>query len=214
MAMDHEMAAPVCLRRPKGSTDPKALDCQTVRAFVADSAYGLHRRDASVVKLGNDLIARIAAARLAYWLEHVVLPAQSVLIDAPHLVSRLPGLLTGEPTKAGSWNCTAVRLDLQPTSLAAGSLKSYRFKEQHWLSRPAWFWPQILSDERYFEWGQAKKQADVIFCEDTSRFIKRSIAKEFMADVPGQMALRYVEMPKASRNDAEPAYRPSVRLSM
>lgn len=200
VAMDHAMTGPVMKKRGEQ---------YTLREFVLDSNHGIHRRDRDSFEDTDDsFIGRIGAARLASWLEHVVLPAQSFLVDAPHLVSRLPGLLKGAPSRKGSWTATATRDKARTDdAVAAKKIGEARFTAGDWLSRPAWYWPLIANHEKYVEWAQVDEIADVVFCEDTSSFVNRSQAHEFMADVPAQFALRYVQ-------NTRPEYRPAVRLSM
>jgi hypothetical protein len=72
------------------------------RDFVTLSGNGLKGKD----QADDAAVARIAAARLSKWLEDIVLPAQEILVDAPHLVSRLPELLTGDPGRLATWDRT------------------------------------------------------------------------------------------------------------
>lgn len=217
VAMDHTMTESVSTKQSAaGATrSDRSSKPYTVREFVLESGYGVHRRDKQALEKADDQLVRIAAARLSSWLEHVVLPAQSVLVDAPHLAARLPGLLVGDPSKGAAWGKAASR-DHESVSgaIQERTLKASRFSGMHWLSRPAWFWPLIAGDKRYVEWAQAANVADVVFCEDTSRFLPRSKAHEFMADVPAQFSIRYVEMPRARGTRGAPDYRPAVRLSM
>jgi hypothetical protein len=217
VAMDHIMAEPVSTRMPASRPGRSETDAPpyTLHNFVFESGYGIHRRDKEAFQDAGQQVVRVGAARLAGWLEHLVLPAQSLLVDAPHLVARLPGLLAGDPSRLGAWNATTSRdEDGLSKAVRDRDLKSYRFTDEFWLSRPAWFWPMIAGDARYIDWAQADKMADVAFCEDTSLFIKRSDAREFMADVPPQFARRYVQMPSPGGTASSPDYRPSVRLSM
>jgi hypothetical protein len=215
--MDHAMRDPVSHRVSGAARGSATRESYTLRDFVLKSGYGVHRKDNEEKQFEDaaEHIARIGAARLSSWLEHVVLPAQSLLVDAPHLVTRLPRLIAGEPSKLATWNVTATR---DGNNAARGiretEIKRHRFVAEHWLSRPAWYWPGIAGDERYIEWAAADKMADVVFCEDTSSFARRSDAHEFMADVPAQFALRYVRKPSPPRKRGTPEYRPSVRLSM
>jgi hypothetical protein len=218
MAMDHAMTAPISDGRPGTAKNKSKTKPYTLQDFVLKSPCGVKRKDNQKRQFqhAEAHIARIGAARLSSWLEHVVLPAQSVLVDAPHLVLRLPGLLAGEPSKLSAWNATT-RRDQRTTlrAIEGPKVDQYRFKECCWLSRPAWYWPCIAGDDQYVEWAQVKnKMADVVFCEDTSSFERRSSAQEFMADVPAQFALRHVRRPTSRGKTTTPDYRPLVRLSM
>ncbi len=217
VALDHIMTEAVATRKSGANVDSSSRSSKpyTIREFVLDSGYGVHRRDRRALENANSQLVRIAAARLSSWLEHVVLPAQSVLVDAPHLASRLPGLLVGDPSKQASWRGLEAR-DGESINkvIRHQEIKASRFAADVWLSRPAWFWPLITENKRYVEWAQATKVADVVFCEDISRFVARSKAHEFIADVPSQFAIRYVAKPKVAGAPKSSDYRPAVRLSM
>jgi len=209
-SLDHSMTDVLTARRVGKPAGVKPL---TAREFVLKSEYGVHRKDRPAFKGADEQMARIAAARMSSWLESVVLPGQNVLVDAPHLVRRSPGLLSGDQDKVGSWNATAVReSDAASRAVRSPDLSQYRFKKETWLSRPAWFWPLVASSKRFMEWAQPSTQKDFVFCEDTSAFCPRSEAHEFMADVPPQFSLRHVKMGTGKANP--PVYRPPMRLSM
>jgi hypothetical protein len=215
IAMDHVMGEPITDPSRVGKT--KSRKSYTLKDFVLKSGYCIHRRDNEKKQFAksDEQISRIGAARLSSWLEHVVLPAQSVVVDAPHLVTRLPALLAGNPAKLASWNATCRRDEEADTkSLRTDQIKKSRFMKAHWLSRSAWFWPHLSASDNYSDWAQAEEMANVVFCEDTSSFVDRTSASEFVADVPAQFAHRYVEMPTSNAKIASVDYRPSVRLSM
>ena len=70
------------------------------------------------------------------WLERVVLPGQEILVDAPHLISRFPSLLTCDTPDINDWN----QADWQD---APANLPAYREPlhhlsiEAHWPASPA-----------------------------------------------------------------------------
>ena len=78
----------------------------TFRRFVTESDNGLKQRDATDA-VSEDVLARVGATRISKWLERLVLPEQDILVDAPHLVSRYPSLMTGDVTNIETWNRTA-----------------------------------------------------------------------------------------------------------
>jgi hypothetical protein len=149
--------------------------------------------------------ARVAAARVAHWLERVVLPTQDILVDAPHLVSRYPGLLANA-ADSDDWDATCDR--------GLSARMNYAVLEpcllpnwQQWLSRPAWLWPNVRELAVAQTWEALPEQmADVVFCEDVSRFEPPSAATAFDCGLRTAFARRYVR-----RLDGVD-YQPSVRL--
>ena len=75
---------------PKGAHDffLGSGNMETVRfsAFVKQASGGIESKD----ELPPEHMARVAAARLLALLNGLILPEQSILVDAPHLVSRFP----------------------------------------------------------------------------------------------------------------------------
>ena len=82
-----------------GEKDP------TIRQFVTDTGNGLSAKDVAADVLG---VVRIAAARLARWMDVLVGAGQDVVIDAAHLVGTYPGLLEPSPTVDAA-NAVALR---------------------------------------------------------------------------------------------------------
>jgi hypothetical protein len=180
----------------------------TFRDFVLSSQQGLRPKEEP---LDEESIARIAAARIHKWLERLVLPSQDILVDAPHLVSRFPSLLKGNPVDRKVWD-RAVTFDLPLKSvLRTDLIERFRFKRTNWVSRPCWFWGELSGYEKIAEvrnpWKTIEK-ADVVFCEDVSSFLPRKRAKEFVADVASPFVRRYI------KEVANVDYQPRVRLAM
>ena len=167
----------------------------TVAEFVADSNSGLRRRDVSA---GQDIDARVAAARLAKWLEYQVLPGQDYLVDAPHLVPRIPSLLRGAVEDVSVWNALAVR-DKTPETLAATELEAARFLGHDWLSRPAWWWPIIPTlDIEEVRDPFAIRPIPYIFNEDLSAFASEGESRQFICDFPeSPFRRRFISDPEA-----------------
>lgn len=190
----------------------------TFREFATRSGNGLRRKDKA---FDDQSVARIAAARLGKWLERLVLPGQDILVDAPHLVSRYPSLLTGNPNRIASWN-RSTSLTANAIGLREARIESARFTKAQWLSRPAWFWKAITGMENIEEVSKpwSKEQSQFVFCEDVSRFLPVAAAREFVADLPSNFVRRFVvnpSSPKAGKYAGETRgvdYRPSVRLSL
>lgn len=190
----------------------------TFAAFAVESGRGLKAKDrpASLAS-----VAAIAAARVSAWLEQIVLPSQDFLVDAPHLVSRFPSLLKGDPSEVGTWNAAA-DLSGQAGSIDVERLGSARFVSEDWLSRSTWYWPVVASDAGLAEasdpWSGG--HTDFVFCEDLSRYLPRNQAREFVADLHSPFVRRFVADPQALtdqelKTELESIdYRPAVRLAM
>lgn len=182
-------------------SDPKKL---TFRSFVLESGNGLKRLDRRPT---DKMIGRIAAARVSKWLERFVLPGQDVLVDAPHLVARFPSLLISDGFSRKTLDATT-KLDGSPLGINENSIREFEMKPRNWLSRRAWFWPKVVESGKIDEVSEPwfKKQLKYVFCEDSSTFLPRSSAKEFLADVDSPYVTRFVA------NFSGVEYRPSSRL--
>jgi hypothetical protein len=167
----------------------------TLADIVQSSGVGLKRGDAP----WEPALARIAAARLSSWLEQLVLPAQDILIDAPHLVSRFPSL-ADSPDSPDSLNLTTTLDSAGPGGFRSRDVASARYEATHWVSRPVWFWPQCARsaqiDEVRDPFAERKRLAGV-FCEDVSRFIVRGEAVEYAATPGATFSRRFVLGPSS-----------------
>lgn len=184
--------------------------------FVMESDWGLqprdreHALDESGSPVDLETIARIAAARIGKWLEWWILPEQAYLVDAPHLVERFPSLIEGDREDIEVWNGVARRHTKEIPVLRTDSLEPFRLKASHWLSRPAWFWPQVfrcedLNDVRE-PWNIRPPRWK--FCEDTSRFHPEDEVVSFKAMTISPFGYRYVKRVE----DVE--YRPPERFAL
>jgi len=181
------------------------------REFVTQSSSGLEPRDASAVRDdSHELLARVGAARISKWLERLVLPGQDTLVDAPHLVSRYPSLLLGDAEDIRVWNRTGRLTDHEDLGLSSELIAPFRFKESHWLSRPAWLWDALRESESIVEVKQPWlfKKPDWVFCEDTSRFHEGEKCQEFVADLSSPFSRRFAKVVEGVD------YRPRVRFSI
>ena len=190
----------------------------TFKQFVEESGNGLRRKDKAP---DSESLARIAASRLSKWLERMVLSGQDVLVDAPHLVSRFPSLLSGNVKAASSWNKTASFKAINRLGLRYQAIAEFRFKRQDWLSRPAWFWKPLSNFDKIAEvtdpW--AAERPDFVFAEDLSKFVPQNKAREFVAHLPSPFVRRFVfdkeaAMGKLPLNLKGVEYVPAVRFSM
>jgi hypothetical protein len=169
----------------------------TIREFITDSGNGLNRKEQTTEAFQH----RVAAARLCKWIERFLLGGQSTLVDAPHLVTRLPSLLKGEPT-LDVLNATA-RFEEE-------LIATHQFVKSNWISRPAWFWESLKDDNNIDDVRDPWSRKDVPyrFCEDTSRFQPPDKCKEFVADLPSPFTRRYAERVDGVN------YVPELRFSM
>jgi hypothetical protein len=163
----------------------------TFRQFVEKSGKALRGKDRAA---SDHAIARIAAARLSKWLERLVLPGQNILVDAPHLLERYPSLYiagTGDQLIARRSNQDL--LTPRESLMDLKKIESFIFAKREWLSRDAWYWPQVSECEELPEvsdpWATRLKLA---FCEDTSRFTLPEAAIEFLTRVDSPFMRRYV----------------------
>lgn len=191
----------------------------TFKQFVEDTGNGLRRKDQL---LDDECTARIAATRVAKWLDRMVLSGQDVLVDAPHLVSRFPSLLTGNLDKRETWNKTASFQGISNLGIQHRRIQEFRFEKQDWLSRPAWFWGRLSNYDRIAEVADpwSSNRPDLVFCEDLSKFLPREAAREFVADLPSPFVRRFVadpgskEVRKFASELRKVNYIPAVRFSL
>ena len=184
----------------------------TFRDFATESGNGLRAKDTKDLKNGinNRTLARVGAARTAKWLEQLVLPEQDILVDAPHLISRYPSLITGDKEEIGTWNKTAQLVSYNELELNRELIEGYQFPNNLWVSRPVWFWDKLRECETIQEvtepWLTVK--SNWVFCEDASCFYERKDCKEFLADTASPFTRRFV------RGFDGIDYRPIVRFSL
>ncbi len=197
-------------------TKNRAIEPVTFRDFALDSGQGFKSRDKP---LGDEHIARVAAARLAQWVESHLLPGQDILVDAPHLAYRYPSLLVGDAGGIESWNRTATLAGREAPGVRVELLERFAFPRE-WVSRPTWSWNDISTSESIAEvkdpWSIHRPEW--VFCEDLSQFVPAEAAREFMADVESPFARRYISRPQSGvlarlRQELEAIdYRPQDRL--
>lgn len=181
------------------------------REFATESGSGLELGDAEAVgDNSHDLLARVGATRISKWLERLVLPGQDTLVDAPHLVSRYPSLLLGDAEDIRVWNRTGRLTDHEDLGLSSKLIEPFRFKQSHWLSRPAWLWDALRESESIDEVKQPWqfKKPDWVFCEDTSRFHEEDKCHQFVADLSSPFSRRFAKVVEGVD------YRPRVRFSI
>jgi hypothetical protein len=184
------------------ATADKDIRDVTFRQFVHSSGQGLRGKD---VAGSDELSARIAASRIGAWLERAVLASQDVLVDRPHLVERVPSVVGGFD------NLEAVQHAIRLTDSASPleMISDAEFINADWLSREAWWWPEIESAERLVELREPWTFAGlpIVFCEDTSTFKSRDEAQAFISGLPSPFARRFVSRVPGV------VYRPQVRFA-
>ena len=177
---------------------------RTFRDVAITPELGLVGRDAPA---DEETLKRIAAAGVGRWLDRVVMAAQNVLVDTPHLLYRFPSLLPADPNVVESWN-NALQLDGNQLNAGNPVLADKHVAACNWFSRPTWFWPRLLSDESIAEVATpwTSRSYMWVFAEDVSRFIGISAAAEIDTDLPGPYSRRFI----AKRGDVQ--YWPRQRI--
>jgi len=179
-------------------------DAATFRTFVQSSGTALRAKD----RPGSErATARIAAARLFKCLERLVLPGQNILVDAAHLLERYPSLFLGDSPLIG-WPHTHELLRPSQEIMDVAKIEQFRFTRGAWLSRTTWYWPLVSECESIVEvadpWASREK---VVFCEDTSGFMRPDEAAEFVAKVDSPFVRRFVSANK-------PKYGPKLQFAI
>jgi hypothetical protein len=176
--------------------EPSASLSAPLRRWLTEATMGIDRKD---VLADDEASGRVLAARLIKWFEAVLLPGQDVIVDAPHLIERRPGLLDGNSADPVLWRevCSlgrpAAELPLHHDLLAPF------IWESDWVSRPVWLWPQLATDPKVDEARKAPRpDPRIVFAEDISGFIARDEATRFEARLDSSFAARWVARPKAT----------------
>lgn len=190
----------------------------TLKDFVLETGVFVTLKDAALGEWADDDIARIAASSLHKWLERKVLVSQDVLVDLPHLIARLPWLIPGDASSLEQWNLQINGGNVETLA----RLQRHLYPRNSWLSRPAFWWQQIASDDELMSppdnWD-FENTPDFVFREDLSNFGLRSDSQEFVADISGTYDIRYICNPSTINADGFPdpnkvSYSPAIRLSM
>jgi hypothetical protein len=179
--------------------------------FIEESGNTLIPKDKKNIDINNSAIKILIVSRISKWLEEVVLPGQNILIDAPHLVHRYPSLLTGNNKDLATWNNTAL-LDTSDKKLGLNFevIEKFKIKNDHWLSRPAWFLNQLIDcpDIKEVKEPWSRESTNYVFCEDSSTFYPKNDCKEFLIEIDTPYARRYV------REFERVSYVPRVRFAL
>lgn len=196
--------------QPRGGGEAPPL----FNAVLYESRIGLRPKE----QLAHpDSAPRVLAARLRKWLETLVVPRQDVLVDAPHLALRFPGLIAASPAEWSSWNETAtLHAPHSAVGLRADAIGPYAVQSHGWTSRPVWSWPGLASDASLDGFQDLPQEAidSAVFGEDTSRFHPSAECRRFVAEVGGPLAQRWVRMPTSEGGDPAASYAPAVRFAL
>jgi hypothetical protein len=180
--------------------ETSGLDIRQLDALGDSPVEATFREVATLPELGligkdeaidDDGLKRVAAAGVGRWLDFVVLGSQNVLVDAPHLITRFPSLLPGDPNDVASWNAV-VRADSEIVNNEL--LLSASIPACDWFFKPTWFWASLASNTAIGEVGRPWTTASYewVFCEDISRFENFDEAREVRTDLPGPYSRRFV----------------------
>ncbi len=158
-------------------------------------------------KLPLEFSARIAASEVGRWLEQTVLPTQDVLVDAPHLVTLFPSLLTVERETVSSLNGLATLRGAPALPLDQKPIEASRFRLGFWLSRRVWWTDMVLSSSAVPEVLDPRRRRTLrhVFAEDTSGFHPPKDCTEFEAE--GLFPTRWVRRPFGNKIPYEPSSR-------
>ena len=179
---------------PRGAreflTGKRKLEEVTFEDFVNSARGGIAAKDSLI----PEQMARVVAARVITLLNLEILPEQSVLIDAPHLVSRFPSLLSQGSDSIENWNKLCNPIGSEIDVLLSDNLRQYKFQKEHWLWRPAWYWPDINRDEGISEVKEpwSFQESGLVFCENISRFVPLAVAQDFTAVVSPPFINRFI----------------------
>ena len=204
--------------RAKGalSSDPKGTDESAIyRVTFADvflevdslpiwaDRESLHK--AKELPFVQDVIARVVAAHIDRWFRRDVLGPQGTLVDLPHLCMRLPFLLGEKADNPTAWN-SIVWEETPPYGMDPALYNKHvaptEFTDWMMSTRgPCFWWSRLKSDDalrKSFQTADADRWADVVFCEDRSKFFPRVVENggqapvEFSAEFDGGWGNRYV----------------------
>lgn len=191
-----------------GGDEAKSVDKITFRdMFLASSRAIPDEGDRSKLSELSNLsdikrvIAQAVTSDVDLWIRRDIIGPQEVLVDVPHLLTRMPFILQNA-AEISLWN-KAIEETEAPFSLVENlfskHLSSALFDMPAWSLVPCFWWSQLQKDsalnQLFYEANQ--QWADAIFCEDTSKFIDKFVSsddnpREFVAEFEGPWERRYV----------------------
>lgn len=176
--------------------DADALAAHTFRQFLVANSSAADPKDAEcLLAVDPGACARIAAARVAKWLERDLLAPQDVLVDAPHALQRFPFLMRPEHLgDLDAWNAVAAG-DLTPLRDDLVPNEAW-FAMKDWLGCPTLYWRRLDQAQSLGALRMEFDYSDVpdfVFLEDASRFAARDGAVEFRAGFHNEYDRRYAK---------------------
>lgn len=166
--------------RADRNSDPRTATFKSLTD--ADSPFGLLSQSEEPDEAA---LKKIAATALTHWLERVVIPAQNILVDAPHLAQRRPHLVRGDSTPERLDRLADLSPDARMDDvLDLDALAVAATKASDWTMRPVWLWPRCPR-------GPIPED-QIVFCEDGSFFVPIDEAQEFRSELPGPFKARFV----------------------
>lgn len=169
----------------------------TFANFLDVSPKGKHKKD----KITPDQLPRVCASRVLNWLREDLLPSQDVIVDLPHLATRIPELAKSLHDDQQRWNETTrhqwtdAYSDLIPCPWITGL--------ERWFDFPVWSWPACSKELNAFNLPMSPA---FVFCEDTSNFQPSTDVYPIETDVSGVFSTRWI------RHSDGSDYGPRARL--
>jgi hypothetical protein len=141
---------------------------------------------ACLVEKAPQVLYAFAAFRLVKWLDRAVLRPMDVLVDAAHLLERLPFMIDTAKTDPGDASQWAKAAASPKDGLRWDVLEKYQnVLASSALGRPVFDWFRIAKDDQIDELQDdyLKAQPNRFFlAEDTSRFVEKAGLTRFRAD--------------------------------
>ena len=181
-------------------TTGRSLPIQSEREAIAEACRG--PEEDPMRGAARKVASRVVAAEIDRWFRRDVVGPQSVLVDVPHLLMRMPFLLGEGAAVLERWN-NAVATDEPPFGLAGETYQRFvdgaRYGQQVWTGRACFWWPRLDADAElnamFYE--DESPWAGAVFCEDRSEFEVGDAdgpggPREFVAEVEGEWSRRHV----------------------
>lgn len=152
----------------------------------------------------EEIIARVVAGDIDHWLRRHVVAPQSMFVDVPHLLLRMPFLLGTKASDLPQWNAAAAEMKAPfglDQVLYEKHLRTAQVESDFWFPTPGFWWPTLKKDielGRLFNAKQDVEWIDAVFCEDVSTFVEwppkavTDSTAEFIAGFEGSWGQRYV----------------------